>query len=357
MDESNTFTDISEYGEFGLIEHVSQRIKIHHPSTIKGVGDDAALLNYKDKLTVTSTDMFLEGVHFDLMYTPMHHLGYKAVVATISDIYAMNAIAEQLVMSFAVSQKFSMEMVDDLYKGVRAACEAYGVDLVGGDTSSSMSGLVMTGTAYGKADPEQITYRNGANQYDLICVTGDLGAPYMGLQVLEREKRVFMENPEMQPKLEGNDYILQKQLKPEARKDIIGKLANLNVKPSAMIDVSDGVASDLRHICHQSETGCKVYESKLPISNDAYHKGIEFGIDPTVAALNGGEEYQLLFTVSQDDYDIIRDMNDITFIGYIAHAQEGQKLITRSNNEYDLKAQGWDAFPERDEYQTGQNGQ
>ncbi len=354
MQQYGSFTDISHFGEFGLIERINNMVKVRHPSTKKGIGDDAALLDYKDKITVTSTDMFLEGIHFDLVYTPLNHLGYKAVVATISDIHAMNALAEQIVVSFGISRKFSVEMVDDLFKGVRAACDTYGIDLVGGDTSSSLSGLTLSLTAFGAGDEKTMTYRNGAKANDLICTTGDLGAPFIGLQVLEREKKVFMDNPDSQPSLEGYDEILEKHLKPEARKDMVEMLRDNEARPSAMIDISDGLASDVLHICHDSDLGCRLFENNLPITNTTYHHAMEFSLDPTICVLNGGEEYQLLFTISQEEYDKIRDIQDISIVGHMAEKSMGRKLVTRSNNEYELKAQGWNAF-EGDQNQSSEN--
>jgi len=353
MKQYDHFTDISHYGEFGLIDRIADNISLNNASTYHGIGDDAAVLDYKNKLTITSTDMFLEGVHFDLVYAPLNHLGYKAVVAAISDIYAMNAIAEQVVVSFGISRKFSVEMVDDLFKGVKLACDNYGVDLVGGDTSSSLSGLVLSLTTYGAADEQQLVYREGAKENDLICVTGDLGAPFLGLQVLEREKRVFMENPDAQPSLEGYDTILEKHLKPEARKDIIEKLRDNEAKPAAMIDISDGLASEVLHICKESGLGCKLFEEKLPITNSTYQHAMEFSLDPTICALNGGEEYQLLFTMSQEEYDKVRDLQDISIVGHMAAPTLGKKLVTRSNNEYELKAQGWNAFDGNSEQENG----
>lgn len=347
MDQHQNFTDIGEFGEFGLIDHLSEKIQLNNPSTVQGIGDDAAIVNYDRKYTVASTDMLLEGIHFDLMYTPLHHLGYKAIIANLSDIYAMNAQPEQVVVSFAVSQKFSVEMVDDIYMGMRIACDNYGIDLVGGDTSSSYSGLVISVTAFGKANKSDLVYRNGAEHFNLVCTTGDLGSAYLGLQVLEREKRVFMENPNAQPDLTGHDYVVGRQLKPEARKDIIDQLKGLKIRPTAMIDVSDGLASEMNHICYNSNVGCKIYEEKIPIHPDTYNLGVEFGLDPTVCALNGGEDYELVFTIKQKDFEKIKNEKDIQVIGHITEPNEGRKLVTRSNIEHNLEAQGWTPFKER----------
>ncbi len=347
MDQQQTFTPISQLGEFGLIEKFKQQGPIQNPTSLQGIGDDAAVIQNEEGTTVTSTDMFLEGIHFDLVYTPLQHLGYKAVIATISDIYAMNTYAQQIVVSIGMSQKFSVEMVEDLFSGMRVACETYGVDLVGGDTTSSLSGLVLSLTAYGQAKPEALTYRSGAQDGDLICVSGDLGAPLLGLTVLEREKKVFMDNPDSQPSLGGYDTILQKHLRPEARRDMVDMLSSYKVKPNAMIDISDGLASDILHICKQSNLGCRIQEAELPIPDETYKRAMEFSLDPTICVLNGGDEYQLMFTLSESAYEAISGVRDISVVGTMMPANEGRKLVTRSNNEYELKAQGWNAFTEQ----------
>jgi thiamine-monophosphate kinase len=337
-------TELSQLGEFGLIDHISKAIEIKNPETIKGIGDDAAVIRNDGKVTVVTTDMLLEGVHFDLTFHPLKHLGYKAIVVNLSDVYAMNALPKQVTVSIALSNRFSLEAVEELYSGMQLACERYGVDLVGGDTSSSRSGLVISITALGVAEEKDITYRNTADEHDLLCVSGDLGGAYLGLQVLEREKKIFMESPGVQPDLEGNDYILERQLKPEARKDIVEKLNELGVKPTSMIDISDGLASEILHICRQSETGCTLYEDKIPIDQQTYDRAREFHLDPTVCALSGGEDYELLFTIKQNDYEKLREHLDISIIGHITDKASGVNMIDKSGNVVQLTAQGWDAF-------------
>jgi thiamine-monophosphate kinase len=340
-----TFTPINEIGEFGLISHLMEKIVPVNKSTIKGISDDCAVIDYgSDYQTVVSTDMFVDKVHFDLMYTPLNHLGYKVVTGGISDIYAMNAIAEQVVISFALSNKFSVEMMDEFYAGIFAACKKYGVDFAGGDTTTIAQGLVINVTALGKVKKEDIVYRNGASKNDLICVTGDLGAAYLGLLLLEREKKIWLDNPEFHPKLEGNEYVLERNLKPECRKDIIGILHNLNILPTAMIDISDGLSSEIIHICTQSKTGCRLFEEKLPIDPSAYNLAREFNLDPTMCMLNGGEDYELLFTIKPGDFDKINNNPDVTVIGHITDVENDFRLITKSGNEHLLKAQGWKAF-------------
>lgn len=338
------FTEIKEYGEFGLIDHLTEKIKLRNDSTAKAFGDDAAILDYKRKLTVVSSDMLLEGVHFDLIYFPLHHLGYKAVISGISDIYAMNAMAEQVIVSIAVSKKLSVEMIDDIYMGMRIACENYGVDMVGGDTCSSLTGLTINVTSLGMANKSRLVYRDGAKNFDLICVTGDLGGAFTGLQLLEREKKVYMENPEVQPELEGNEYILQRQLKPEARKDIIEIFSEKKIKPTAMMDISDGLASELFHLCKQSGTGCKVFSNKLPIDQQTFSRAKELNLDLITCALNGGEDYELVFTVSQKDYEKIKKIKEISVIGHMTGNPKEYNLVTNSGNEVGLQAQGWQAF-------------
>ena len=337
-------TNIEALGEFGLIDHLTKNFKLENKTTEKGVGDDAAVLNPEGKRVLVSTDMLLEGIHFDLAYTPLKHLGYKAIQVNLSDIYAMNGMAAQVTVSIGMSSKFPIEAIEELYEGIYIACEKYGVDLVGGDTSSSKQGLVISVTSIGYADEKDIVYRNGAQEGDLICVSGDLGGAYTGLQLLEREKLVYLENPNIQPDLEGKDYIVERQLKPEARKDVIELLKEIDVKPTSMIDVSDGLASELLHICKQSDKGCQLYEEKIPLDPMTYETAREFNLDPTVCALSGGEDYELLFTVKQADYERIKFKMDISIIGYITEASAGCNLISKSGVVHPLKAQGWNAF-------------
>lgn len=345
MLENPNKTELGALGEFGLIELLTANIQIHHPdSLIKGVGDDAAVLPSGDMCTVVSTDMLLEGVHFDLSYFPLKHLGYKAITVNLSDICAMNAVPTHITVSMAMSSKFSLEAVEEIYAGMLMACNRYQVDLIGGDTSTSKQGLCISITAIGKAKPSEVVYRNGAKPNDLLCVSGDLGGAYIGFQLLEREKRVFLSNPAAQPDLEGNDYILERQLKPEARTDIRNVLESLGIKATAMIDISDGLASEVFHLCSQSNVGMNVYEEKIPIDPLTYNKAIEMEIDPTLAALSGGEDYELLFTISQTDYEKIKNHADITIIGHCTEAKEGIHLISKNGNVHPLKAQGWKAF-------------
>ena len=344
MLENTGRTELSSLGEFGLIKHLTQFIELKNESTIKGIGDDAAVLDYKDKQVVVSTDMLVEGVHFDLSYVPLKHLGFKSVSVNVSDIYAMNATPKHITVSIAVSNRFSIEAMEELYAGIMMACKKYQVDIVGGDTTSSKSGLIISITAIGEGDKKELTYRNGAQEGDLLCVTGDLGAAYLGLQLLEREKRIFMESPGVQPDLDGNDYILERQLKPEARKDIPPLLKALEVKPSAMIDISDGLASEILHLATQSEVGCNLYEDKLPIDPSTYNTAREFNLDPTVCALSGGEDYELLFTISQDNFPKIKANPDITVIGHMTNLKDGVNLITKGGTSHPLTAQGWDAL-------------
>ncbi len=337
-------TNIEELGEFGLIDHLTKNIKLNRKSSVKGVGDDAAVLDFRDKKTLISTDLLLEGIHFDLAYTPLKHLGYKAVQVNLSDIYAMNGTASQVTVSLGLSSKFPLEAVEELYEGIYLACEKYNIDIVGGDTSSSKQGLVISVTSIGYANEADIVYRNGAGEGDLICVSGDLGGAYVGLQLLEREKQIYLENPNVQPDLEGKDYIVERQLKPEARKDVIALLKEIEVKPTAMIDVSDGLASEILHICRQSNKGCVLYEDKIPLDPMTYETAREFNLDPTVCALSGGEDYELLFTVKQADYEKIKFKMDISIIGYITEPSAGCNLVTKSGNSHPIKAQGWNAF-------------
>jgi thiamine-monophosphate kinase len=345
MFENTEKTNIESLGEFGLIDHLTRQIQIRQKSTLKGVGDDAAVIDFAGKKALVSTDMLLEGIHFDLAYTPLKHLGYKAVQVNLSDIYAMNGTAAHITVSIGISSKFPLEAVEELYQGIYLACEKYNVDLVGGDTTASRQGLVISVTAIGYADEKDICYRNTAGDGDLICVSGDLGGAYVGLQLLEREKLVYIENPNIQPDLEGKDYIIERQLKPEARKDIIELLKDINVRPTAMIDVSDGLASEILHICRQSGKGCNIYEDKIPLDPMTYQTAREFNLDPTICALSGGEDYELLFTIKQTDYEKIKLQMDISVIGHITEPSAGCNLITKSGLVHPIKAQGWNAFP------------
>ncbi|WP_257667366.1 thiamine-phosphate kinase [Parapedobacter tibetensis] len=344
MFDSKEKTGLESLGEFGLIDRITKVVELTEKSTVKGIGDDAAVLDFSGKKALISTDLLLEGIHFDLRYVPLKHLGYKAVQVNLSDIYAMNAMASQITFSIGLSSKFPLEAVDELYAGVLLACKKFNVDLIGGDTSTSAQGLVISVTSIGYASEEDIVYRNGAQEGDLICISGDLGGAYVGLQLLEREKKIFLENPNIQPDLEGKDYIVERQLKPEARKDIIELLASIGVKPTAMIDVSDGLASEILHICRSSDKGCKLYEEKIPIDPMTYGTAQDFGLDPTICALNGGEDYELLFTVNQDDYDKIKNHLDISIIGHITEVSAGCELISKSGKVHPIKAQGWNAF-------------
>ena len=337
-------TELGSLGEFGLIDLIAKSAELKNKETIKGIGDDAAVIDNGTHCTIVSTDMLVEGVHFDLTFHPLKHLGYKSVAVNLSDIYAMNATPKQILVSIALSNRFSVEAVEELYNGIKLCCERYGVDLAGGDTTSSTSGMIISVTAIGVASKDEIVYRNGAKENELICVSGDLGGAYIGLQLLEREKKVFLSDPKMQPELEGNDYILERQLKPEPRKDIIEKLKELKVKPTSMIDLSDGLSSDLMHICKQSEVGASVYEDKLPIDPQTWERAREFNLDPTVCALNGGEDYELLFTIKQSDYEKLREHLDISIIGHITEKNSGVNLIDKSGNSIAMKAQGWDAL-------------
>lgn len=340
-------TELGELGEFGLIEMIQKSIQLRNPESLKGIGDDAAVIDSQGLTTVVTCDMLVEGVHFDLMFHPLKHLGYKAVVVNLSDVYAMNATPKQILVSIAISNRFSLEAVEELYQGMELACENYKVDLVGGDTTTSTSGLILSITAIGTAEKEQIVYRNGAKEHDLLCVSGDLGGAYMGLQILEREKKIFLENPKIQPDLSGNDYILERQLKPEARREITEKLRELGVKPTSMIDISDGLSSEVLHLCRQSNVGCAIYEDKIPIDPQTYDRAREFGLDPTVCALSGGEDYELLFTIRQEDYEKLRMHMDISIIGHITDASSGAHLVDKSGNQVTLTAQGWDALLKR----------
>ncbi len=339
--EDNKNIQISDLGEFGLIDHLTRNIQITHESTIRGIGDDAAVLDYKEKKTVVSSDLLLEGIHFDMMYSPLKHLGYKAVVVNISDILAMNCMPRQIIVSIGFSGKFNLEYIDQLYEGINLACEKYNIDFVGGDTTSSLTGMTISVTAIGEGEEGRIVYRNGANKNDIICVTGDLGGAYMGLQLLEREKEVFKSKPGVQPDLSGYDYILEQQLKPEARVDVVRFLWENNIVPSSMIDISDGLASDLLHVSHNSELGCKLFQKKIPIEKNTEKMAEEFDMEPTQAALNGGQDYELLFTISTDDYEKIKNEESISFVGHMTDEEDGYYMISTSEHPIRLQAQGW----------------
>ncbi|MGB1451051.1 MAG: thiamine-phosphate kinase [Marinirhabdus sp.] len=344
-DKNAQKTRISELGEFGLIDHLTKNFNTKHPRTVKGIGDDAAVLGQDaDKQLVVTTDLLVEGVHFDLSYMPLKHLGYKAVTVNLSDIYAMNAEAEQLTVSLAVSNRFPVEALEALYEGIKTAATIYNVDVVGGDTATSASGLLLSVTALGTAPKNEVVYRNGAKQNDLLVVTGDLGAAYLGLQILEREKKVFEVNPNAQPDLDMYSYLIERQLKPEARKDIPPLLKALNVTPTAMIDISDGLSSEIMHLCKQSRVGCAVYEAKIPLDPQVITTCEEFNLDSTTIALSGGEDYELLFTVSPADYPKIKENPNMTVIGHITQASEGAHLITRANTKIPITAMGWNTL-------------
>ena len=337
-------TDVNTLGEFGLIEHLTRDFPLRQPSTLKGVGDDAAVIDNGSFCTVVSTDMLVEGIHFDLAYVPLKHLGYKSVVVNLSDIYAMNAFPRQITVSIAISNRFSVEALEELYAGIRAACDAYNVDLVGGDTCSSPKGLTISVTAIGQCEKELISYRSGARPGDLICITGDLGAAYLGLQLLEREKRIWQESSGVQPDLENQKYAVGRQLKPEARRDMIEAFRKNMLKPTAMIDISDGLASDLFHICKQSGAGALLEESGVPIHPDTQLLALKFKLDPITCALNGGEDYELLFTIDPKDVEKVKYLPDIYIAGEILDAKDGIKLNTKGGNLHELKAQGWVHF-------------
>ena len=345
MLDNSSKTELSQLGEFGLIKHLTSTIELKNPSSLKGVGDDAAVIEYeKNKVTLVSTDMMVEGIHFDLSYCPLKHIGYKAATTNFSDIIAMNGKPKQLLVSIAVSSKFPLDAVEELYSGILIACERYGVDLVGGDTTSSKSGLIISCTISGEAEKEKVVYRNGAKEKDLLCVTGDLGGAYMGLLMLEREKEVFKSDPNIQPDLEGNDYILERQLKPEARIDVVDMLSSVGIQPTSMIDISDGLASELLHLCSQSNVGAQLYEEKIPMDPLTFERAREFSLDPTMCAMSGGEDYELLFTINMKDYEKLKNNPDVTFIGHITAKSAGVNLVTRSNTEHPVTAQGWDAL-------------
>ena len=356
-------TDISKLGEFGLIHHLTDNIKIKNESTVKGVGDDCAVLHYPDSEVLVTTDMLMEGVHFDLTYIDLQHLGYKSAMVNISDIFAMNGTPRQLTVSIALSKRFKVEDMEEFYSGLRMACDKWGVDIVGGDTTSSYTGLAISITCIGEASKEDIVYRNGAKDTDLICVTGDLGAAYMGLQLLEREKSVYYQQVDearkkndkhaleelkgFQPDFAGKEYLLQRQLQTEARGDIIARFRELNIRPTAMMDISDGLSSELMHICKQSNCGCRIYEKNIPIDYQTAVMAEELNMNVTTCALNGGEDYELLFTVPIGDHEKIQQMDNVKLIGHITRPELGQMLVTRDNQEFELKAQGWNPLSDK----------
>src|SRR6201994_365894 len=341
---SENRTEISSLGEFGLIEHLTANIEIKNASTLVGVGDDAAVIDHFGKQTVITTDLLIEGVHFDLVYTPLKHLGYKSVGVNLSDVYAMNATPTQITLSIGISSRFSLEALDEFYEGVYAACEAYGVDLIGGDTASSKKGFVISVTAIGEVAPDKFVKRSTAKQGDLLCCSGDLGAAYLGLVFLEREKKIFLESPDVKADLENEKYVIGRLLKPEARKDIIEFFETSGVTPTAMMDISDGLSSEILHLCRQSALGCVIYEDKIPIAEETRNAAYKFELDPTACALSGGEDYELLFTVSQEEYDKLVLNEQISVIGYMTEPEKGKKIITKGGNTFDITAQGWNAF-------------
>ncbi|HQR92897.1 MAG: thiamine-phosphate kinase [Bacteroidetes bacterium 24-39-8] len=337
-------TEIAELGEFGLIEHLTKNFEIQNVSTVLGVGDDAAVIDHFGKQTVVTTDLLLEGIHFDLMYTPLKHLGYKSVMVNLSDIYAMNAQPTQITVSIGISNRVSMEALNEFYEGIYLACEKHGVDLIGGDTSTSQKGFIISITAIGEVTPDKFVKRSTAQKGDLICVSGDLGGAFLGLTLMEREKKIYLENPQVQPDLEDESYIVGRLLKPEARKEIIEFFEKNEITPTSMMDVSDGVSSEVMHLCKQSNLGCRIYEEKLPIHDESRRAAYKFGLDPTVCALNGGEDYELIFTLKQEDHDKITFNEEISVIGYMTDLEEGCKLLTKGGNTFNITAQGWNAF-------------
>jgi thiamine-monophosphate kinase len=337
-------TEISSLGEFGLIDHLTKNIEIKNASTILGVGDDAAVIDHFGKQTVLTTDLLIENIHFDLVYTPLLHLGYKSVIANLSDIYAMNATPTQLLVSLGFSNRFSLEALDEFYEGVYAACEKYGVDIVGGDTSSSQKGFIISITAIGEVSPHKFVQRSTARKGDLLCCSGDLGAAYLGLIFLEREKKIFLENPNIKPDLEGEKFVIGRMLKPEASKRTIDFFEKEEIMPTSMIDISDGLSSEILHICKQSNVGCLLYEEKIPIADETRNAAYKFELDPTACALSGGEDYELLFTIRPEDYDKLVLNENISVIGYITDPEEGEIILTKGGNKFDITAQGWNAF-------------
>ena len=342
-------TEIGEIGEFGLIDRLADNIKLTQGSTIKGVGDDAAIIKFDEsKITLLSSDMLIEGIHFDLSYMPLQHLGYKAVTANVSDIAAMNGSPTQITVSLGLSNRFSVEAVESIYEGINAAADAYNVDVVGGDTTASGSGLIICISILGVASEGEVVRRSGAKNGDILCVTGDLGGAFMGLQILEREKQEFLANPEMQPKLDKYEYVVGRQLRPKARMDVIHDLKEKGIVPSSMIDISDGLASEIFHLCKESNLGTSIYEDKLPIDKETYETAAEFSIDPNTCALNGGEDYELLFTITQDEFEKIKNHEDIHTIGYMHEASKGKVMVTTSNQIIEIQAQGWTHFKEKE---------
>lgn len=337
-------TEISTLGEFGLIEHLTKNFEIQNASTVLSIGDDAAVIDHFGKQTVVTSDMLVEGIHFDLMYTPLKHLGYKSVIVNLSDVYAMNATPTHITLNIAFSNRFSVEALDEFYEGVYAACEKYNVDLIGGDTSSSQKGFIISVTALGEIVPDKIVKRNGAKKGDLICVSGDLGSAFLGLTLLEREKKIYLENPDIQPDLENEQYIVGRLLKPEARKDIVEFFEKSDILPTSMMDVSDGLSSEVLHLCKQSNVGGILYEDKIPVNEHARQYAYKLELDPTACALSGGEDYELVFTIPQTDYDKIVLNEQISVIGYITNIEEGVHIITKGGNTHKLTAQGWNAF-------------
>jgi thiamine-monophosphate kinase len=338
---SSERTEISSLGEFGLIEHLTKNIELQNASSVLGVGDDAAVIDHFGRQTVITTDLLVEGVHFDLIYTPLKHLGYKSVIVNLSDVYAMNAVPTQIILSIGISNRFSLEALDEFYEGVYAACDKYGVDLVGGDTTSSQKGFIISVTAIGEVTPDKFVKRSTAQKGDLLCVSGDLGAAYVGLLFLEREKKIFIESPGVQPDLEGESFVIGKLLKPEARKDIIDFFAKQEIIPSSMMDISDGLSSEILHICKDSNLGCVLYEEKIPVAADMKKAAFKFEIDPTACALSGGEDYELLFTIPQTDYDKLVLNEEISVVGYMTDVEQGASIITKGGSKYPITAQGW----------------
>ena len=338
---SNERTEIASLGEFGLIEHLTKNIELQNASSVLGVGDDAAVIDHFGKQTVVTTDLLIEGVHFDLSYTPLKHLGYKAVIANLSDVYAMNAVPTQITLSLGISNRFSLEALDEFYEGVYAACDKYGVDLVGGDTTSSQKGFIISVTAIGEVAPDKFVKRSTAQKGDLLCVSGFVGSAYVGLLFLEREKKIFIESPGVQPDLEGESYVIGKLLKPEARKDIVEFFEKQEIIPTSMIDISDGLSSEILHLCKESSLGCVLYEEKIPVAEEMKKAAFKFEIDPTACALSGGEDYELLFTISQTDYDKLTANEGISVVGYMTESEEGANIITKGGGKHAITAQGW----------------
>jgi len=344
MQSNHKATEINDLGEFGLITELSNFARKKNKTTILGIGDDAAIVEHKGYQTIVTTDLLLEGIHFDLVYTPLKHLGYKSIVVNLSDVYAMMGTPKQVTVSLGISNRFSLEAIKELYKGIETACEFYEIDLIGGDTSASLTGLCISVTALGIVEANKAVKRHTAKVDDLICVSGDLGAAYLGLQILEREKQIYLENKNIQPELDKNKYLVERILKPEARRDVVRQLQEKNITPTAMIDISDGLSSELMHICTQSQVGCKVYDENIPIHAEAIQTALQFNIDPSTTALNGGEDYELLFTINKNDLEAIETMFDVKVIGNIVDKEEGMQLISKSGNSYELTAQGWQSF-------------